>query len=61
MNKKVRCVNIDWLEVHAYEPITLSLNADYYFRQGYNVHSREYGTRVYRKCLPSTTILKTAY
>lgn len=49
MSKKVRCVNIDWLEVHAYEPITQTLNADYYFRQGYNVHSREYGTRVYRE------------
>lgn len=44
-----RCVNLDWLEVHAREPITTPLNADYYRSQGWIVHEREYGTRVYRE------------
>lgn len=44
-----RCVNLDWLEVHAYEPIITSLNAIYYKAQGWIVHEREYGTRVYRE------------
>lgn len=44
-----RCVNLDWLEVHAREPITEPRNADYYRSKGYIVHEREYGTRVYRE------------
>lgn len=44
-----RCVNLDWLEVHAYEPIVTSLNALYYHTQGWIVQEREYGTRVYRE------------
>ena len=44
-----RCVNLDWLEVHAYEPILTSLNAHYYRAQGWIVEEREYGTRVYRE------------
>ncbi len=44
-----RCVNLDWLEVHAREPATTMLNADYYRSRGYVVHEREYGTRVYRE------------
>lgn len=44
-----RCVNIDWLELHAYEPLMGSLNADYFRRNGYHVEEREYGTRVYRE------------
>lgn len=46
---KKRCVNLDWLELHAYEPIMATLNADYFRRQGYHVEEREYGTRVYRE------------
>lgn len=46
---KRRCVNIDWLELHAYEPIMGTLNADYFRRQGYHVEEREYGTRVYKE------------
>lgn len=44
-----RCVNLDWLELHAYEPIMTSLNAAYFRSKGYHVEEREYGTRVYRE------------
>ena len=44
-----RCVNIDWLELHAYEPLMGTLNADYFRKNGYHVEEREYGTRVYRE------------
>lgn len=44
-----RCINIDWLELHAYEPLMGILNADYFRRNGYHVEEREYGTRVYRE------------
>lgn len=44
-----RCVNIDWLELHAYEPLMGTLNADYFERHGYHVERRDYGTRVYRE------------
>lgn len=43
-----RCVNIDWLEVYAFEDKTrYPMNADYFRNQGYVVREREYGTRVY--------------
>lgn len=45
----VRCVNLDWLEVHCREPFSQPRNAMYYRHQGYVVHEREYGTRVYRE------------
>lgn len=44
-----RCVNIDWLEVHAREPIGQPHNAEYYRNCGCEVVEREYGTRVYRE------------
>lgn len=44
-----RCVNLDWLELHAYEPLMGTLDANYFERQGYHVVRREYGTRVYRE------------
>lgn len=44
-----RCVNLDWLEVHCYEPIVTQLNALYYHTHGWIVHEREYGTRVYKE------------
>lgn len=44
-----RCINLDWLELHAYEPLLGTLNADYFERHGYRVERREYGTRVYRE------------
>lgn len=44
-----RCINLDWLEVHAREPINKRLDADYFRSQNFVVHEREYGTRVYRE------------
>lgn len=44
-----RCVNLDWLELHAYEPMMGTLDANYFERHGYHVERREYGTRVYRE------------
>lgn len=44
----MRCVNIDWLEVYAFEDNTrYPMNAEYFRSHGYIVHEREYGTRVY--------------
>lgn len=48
--KRVRCVNIDWLEVYVLESNeNYPCNADYFRRKGYLVHEREYGTRVYKE------------
>ena len=44
-----RCVNLDWLEVHAREPINSPRDAEYFRRKGFVVHEREYGTRVYKE------------
>lgn len=44
-----RCVNLDWLEVHAREPIGNPHDAQYFLSCGFVVHVREYGTRVYRE------------
>ena len=44
-----RCVNLDWLEVHAREPIGQPHNADYFREYGCEVQEREYGTRVYKE------------
>lgn len=47
---RVRCVNIDWLEVYVLEANDrFPCNADYFRRQGYFVTEREYGTRVYKE------------
>lgn len=46
---RTRCVNIDWLEVHAREPVGKPHNAEYYRQCGCEVEEREYGTRVYRE------------
>lgn len=49
-DKRTRCVNIDWLEVYVLESNDrYPCNADYYRKQGYLVHEREYGTRVYKE------------
>lgn len=48
--KKQRCVNIDWLEVYVLESNDrYPCDAEYYRRNGYLVHEREYGTRVYKQ------------
>lgn len=44
-----RCINLDWLEVHAHEPINEPHDAYYFGSKGYQVRQREYGTRVYRE------------
>ena len=44
-----RCINLDWLEVHAREQLSVAHDAHYYRMKGYNVREREYGTRVYRQ------------
>lgn len=44
-----RCVNIDWLEIHAMEPIGDPHDADYFRRVGLTVSERDYGTRVYKE------------
>ena len=46
---KKRCVNLDWLELHAFEPPSKTLDAKYFRAKGYHVEEREYGTRVYRE------------
>lgn len=40
---------MDWLEVHAREPINQPRDASYYMEKGFIVHIRDYGTRVYRQ------------
>lgn len=44
-----RCVNLDWLEIHAREPVGQPHTADYFRNQGCEVQEREYGTRVYKE------------
>lgn len=46
----VRCVNIDWLEIYAFEDNQrYPMNAEYFREHGYIVREREYGTRVYNE------------
>lgn len=47
--QNIRCINLDWLEVHAREPHDVCLNASFFIGQGWNVKERLYGTRVYRE------------
>lgn len=49
MNKQTRCVNLDWLEVYAHEPLAEPRDPDYFRSQGFVVREREYGTRVYEQ------------
>ena len=44
-----RCVNLDWLEVHAREPKGEPHTIEYFQNCGYYVEDRGYGTRVYRE------------
>lgn len=44
-----RCVNLDWLEVHAREPVGQPHTADFFRSCGLEVSEREYGTRIYRE------------
>lgn len=45
----IRCVNIDWLEVHALEPIEQPHGAEFFRSVGLEVQEREYGTRIYHE------------
>lgn len=44
-----RCINLDWLEVYALEPINLPHDIEYFMRQGFKVEDRGYGTRIYEE------------
>lgn len=46
---EARCINLDWLEVHARESSSPCRDPLYYESKGYHVRVREYGTRVYRQ------------
>ena len=46
----IRCLNIDWLEVHVLEDMSrFPLDAYFFIRDGWRVERREYGTRVYEE------------
>ena len=46
----IRCINVDWLEVHVLEDMNLyPLDAYFFQRDGWHVEQREYGTRVYEQ------------
>lgn len=46
----VRCVNLDWVEVYAFEDNQrYPMNAEYFRNHGYIVRERDYGTRVYNE------------
>lgn len=47
MPGSLRCVNLDWLEVYALEPVFEAHTADYFRQCGFTVRERDYGTRVY--------------
>lgn len=47
--KQERCVNLDWLEIHAMEPPGDPHDANYFRRVGLTVVERDYGTRVYKE------------
>lgn len=46
---KPRCVNLDWLEVFCFEPVSSPRDAQYFRDHNYIVEEREYGTRVYNE------------
>lgn len=48
--ERVRCVNLDWLELYVLESRDrYPCDADYFRSQGYFVEEREYGTRQFRQ------------
>lgn len=46
--KSIRCVNLDWLEVFAFE-IGEPHDVDFFRRAGFPVDVRDYGTRIYHE------------
>lgn len=47
MREPARCINIDWLEVYAFEPIDAPRDAQFFRDAGFHVTEREYGTRIF--------------
>lgn len=45
----IKCINYDWLEVFALEPVTAPRDADYFRGVGYKVKVRSYGTPQYKE------------
>lgn len=43
----IRCINLDWLEVFAIEPLSKELDVAYFRKLGFKVEDRGYGTRMY--------------
>lgn len=43
-----RCINLDWLEICAMEPLAKPLDANYFRSCGFVVIEREYGSKVWR-------------
>lgn len=56
-----RCVNLDWLEVHAMEPPGDPHDANYFRRVGLTVSERDYGTRVYREMFTVNDVRGNAF
>jgi len=48
MDKKCRCVNLDWLECHCEEPEE-PRDVNYFASHGIRVQVRDYGTRIYHE------------
>lgn len=46
-----RCVNLDWLEVACLEPKSEPRNLWFWQKAGFEVHQRDYGTRVFGEVL----------
>lgn len=49
MQKRIRCVNLDWLECHVLEPLTEPRDVHYFTSLGYIIDVREYGTPIYKE------------
>lgn len=45
----IKCINLDWLEVFAEEPVIKPHDAEYFRSVGYKVKERAYGTPQYRE------------
>lgn len=49
-NQRVRCINLDWLEIYALEPFdTAPHDAHFFVSAGWIVKQREYGTPIYHE------------
>lgn len=46
---KLRCINLDWLEIFAEEPAKCPHDANYFRSAGYKVKERAYGTPQYKE------------